>query len=200
MVEACEHPGRAVCNFCSRRPLRCRLQPRRDRCPKTGTGTARRRDRRDGRARPGDHASSTKPTIGISGPEQIEDAIETLDAQTESRPPLVSGIGGTRCRSLPAGDLFERIRTGFVLDDVDHADGRARSALVRQASRVSRPHLQARRALPATTSSTRSKRARCRSSSRCCRSSRARSIPSPIRGRAPPACGSSFPAPAAATA
>src|SRR5262245_18842465 len=33
--------------------------------------------------------------IGVSGPEQIEEAIETLDAQTESSPPLVSGIGGT---------------------------------------------------------------------------------------------------------
>ena len=33
--------------------------------------------------------------IGVSGPEQIEEAIETLDAQTESRPPLVSGVSGT---------------------------------------------------------------------------------------------------------
>ena len=58
--------------------------------------------------------------IGISGPEQIEEAIETLDAQTESRPPLVSGIGGTVAESS-AGDLFQRIRSGFVLDDVEHA-------------------------------------------------------------------------------
>jgi membrane-bound lytic murein transglycosylase D len=58
--------------------------------------------------------------IGVAGPEQIEKAIETLDAQTESRPPLVSGAGGTT--TTPAvGDLFERIRTGFVLEDVDHA-------------------------------------------------------------------------------
>src|SRR5688572_29211662 len=57
--------------------------------------------------------------IGVSGPEQIEDAIETLDAQTESRPPLVSGIGGTVAESS-AGDLFQRIRSGFVLDDVEH--------------------------------------------------------------------------------
>ena len=58
--------------------------------------------------------------IGVSGPEQIEDAIETLDAQTESSPPLVSGIGGT-VAAPSAGDLFERMRAGFVLDDVDHA-------------------------------------------------------------------------------
>jgi membrane-bound lytic murein transglycosylase D len=57
--------------------------------------------------------------IGVSGPEQIEAAIETLDAQTESSPPLVSSSGGVS--GAPAvGDLFERIRTGFVIDDVDH--------------------------------------------------------------------------------
>ena len=58
--------------------------------------------------------------IGVSGPEQIEDAIETLDAQTESSPPLVSGITGTAA-APSSGDLFERIRSGFVLDDVEHA-------------------------------------------------------------------------------
>lgn len=58
--------------------------------------------------------------IGVSGPEQIEAAIETLDAQTESSPPLVSGIGGT-VAATSAGDLFERIRTGFMIEDVDHA-------------------------------------------------------------------------------
>jgi membrane-bound lytic murein transglycosylase D len=58
--------------------------------------------------------------IGVSGPEQIEDAIETLDAQTESRPPLVSGIGGVTA-APSAGDLFVRMRSGFVLDDVEHA-------------------------------------------------------------------------------
>jgi membrane-bound lytic murein transglycosylase D len=58
--------------------------------------------------------------IGVSGPEQIEAAIETLDAQTESSPPLVSGIGGT-VAAPSAGDLFERIRTGFAIDDVEHA-------------------------------------------------------------------------------
>jgi membrane-bound lytic murein transglycosylase D len=57
--------------------------------------------------------------IGVSGPEQIEDAIETLDAQTESRPALVSGIGGALAESS-AGDLFQRIRAGFVLQDVEH--------------------------------------------------------------------------------
>ena len=58
--------------------------------------------------------------IGVSVPEQIEEAIETLDAQTESSPPLVSGIGGT-VAAPSSGDLFERIRTGFLIEDVDHA-------------------------------------------------------------------------------
>jgi membrane-bound lytic murein transglycosylase D len=58
--------------------------------------------------------------IGVSGPEQIEEAIETLDA--ESRPPLVSGTVGGVGPTRTSGDLFERIRTGFVLDDVDHDD------------------------------------------------------------------------------
>src|SRR5690606_36350434 len=48
--------------------------------------------------------------IGTSGPEQIEDAIETLDAQTESDPPLVCALGVTSPPSLPApSDLFERV-------------------------------------------------------------------------------------------
>jgi membrane-bound lytic murein transglycosylase D len=58
--------------------------------------------------------------IGTSGPEQIEDAFATLDAQTESQPPLVSGIGGVSTVAT-AGDLFDRIRAGFTLADIDHA-------------------------------------------------------------------------------
>jgi membrane-bound lytic murein transglycosylase D len=58
--------------------------------------------------------------IGVSGPEQIEEAIETLDAQTESSPPLVSSSAGV-ATSPAVGDLFERIRSGFVIEDVDHA-------------------------------------------------------------------------------
>lgn len=59
--------------------------------------------------------------IGTSGPEQIEDAIETLDAQTESDPPLVRALGVTSPPSLPApSDLFERVRDGFAFRDVDH--------------------------------------------------------------------------------
>ncbi len=60
--------------------------------------------------------------IGVFGPEQIEDAIETLDARTESLPPLVSGTTDGAVAAAPAvGDLFERMRSGFVLLDVDHA-------------------------------------------------------------------------------
>lgn len=57
--------------------------------------------------------------IGMAGPEQIEEAIETLDAQTESRAPLVSEIGAAGATAV-AGDLFERIRNGFTMSDVDH--------------------------------------------------------------------------------
>jgi membrane-bound lytic murein transglycosylase D len=57
--------------------------------------------------------------VAASGPEQIEDAIETLDAQTESSPRLVGELGAVG--GAPGeGDLFERIRTGFTLTDVDH--------------------------------------------------------------------------------
>jgi len=57
--------------------------------------------------------------IGVSGPAQIEEAIETLDAQTEASPPLVSSSGGVSA-SPATGDLFERIRSGFVIEDVEH--------------------------------------------------------------------------------
>jgi membrane-bound lytic murein transglycosylase D len=57
--------------------------------------------------------------IGIQGPDQIEEAIDALDAQTESEPRLVGELG-TVTRADGAGDLFEVIRTGFTLSDVDH--------------------------------------------------------------------------------
>ena len=58
--------------------------------------------------------------IGTSGPAQIEAAIEALDAQTEGQRPLVSEFtpGSSPAATAPS-DLFERIRTGFVIDDVD---------------------------------------------------------------------------------
>ncbi len=58
--------------------------------------------------------------IGISGPEQIEDAIETLDDQSESESPLVRELGVAPAPASAPGDLFERIRQGFTLRDVDH--------------------------------------------------------------------------------
>ncbi len=58
--------------------------------------------------------------IGTSGPDQVEDAIETLDQQTESDPPLVRELAGAP-PSLPVpSDLFDRIRDGFLLSDVEH--------------------------------------------------------------------------------
>jgi membrane-bound lytic murein transglycosylase D len=57
--------------------------------------------------------------VAASGPEQIEDAIETLDAQTESSPRLVGELGAVG--GAPGdSDLFERMRAGFTLTDVDH--------------------------------------------------------------------------------
>jgi len=58
--------------------------------------------------------------IGTSGPDQIEDAIETLDAQTEGRPALVSSLDSNPAAVAAGADVFERIRQGFVLTDVDH--------------------------------------------------------------------------------
>jgi membrane-bound lytic murein transglycosylase D len=56
--------------------------------------------------------------IGVSGPEQIEEAIETLDAQSGHR--LVRELGADGAPRPAAGDLFERIRKGYSLSDVDH--------------------------------------------------------------------------------
>jgi len=58
--------------------------------------------------------------VGVAGPEQIEDAIETLDEQTRSRPNLVGELGAIGARDADPDDLFERIRRGFALADVDH--------------------------------------------------------------------------------
>ena len=56
--------------------------------------------------------------IGTSGPAQIEAAIEALDAQ--GKRPLVRGVEpGSSTNANAGGDLFERIRTGFTLEDVD---------------------------------------------------------------------------------
>lgn len=57
--------------------------------------------------------------IGVSGPEQIEEAIEALDAQ--SGPKLVGQIGADGAPLPTGGDLFERIRKGYSIADVDHA-------------------------------------------------------------------------------
>jgi membrane-bound lytic murein transglycosylase D len=56
--------------------------------------------------------------IGVSGPEQIEEAIEALDAQ--SGPKLVGQIGADGAPLPEGGDLFERIRKGYSIADVDH--------------------------------------------------------------------------------
>lgn len=66
------------------------------------------------------HAKLDEASIGVLGPEQIEDAIEALDARTEWERPLVSELGDGETDQAP-DDLFDRIRAGFSLTDVDHA-------------------------------------------------------------------------------
>lgn len=58
--------------------------------------------------------------IGMEGPDQVEDAIETLDARTENQPALVRLLGANPPSLPDHDDLFERIRSGFALQDVDH--------------------------------------------------------------------------------
>lgn len=60
--------------------------------------------------------------IGTLGPDQVEDAIQALDEQTRDRPALVSDLGSPVDARSAETDIFERIRTGFTLIDVDHAD------------------------------------------------------------------------------
>jgi membrane-bound lytic murein transglycosylase D len=68
----------------------------------------------------GDVSNIDEADIGSSGPDQIEDAIETLDAQTEGRPALVSELHVQTEAISSDSDVFERIRIGFAIPDVDH--------------------------------------------------------------------------------
>lgn len=73
-------------------------------------------------------AASEEPTepnkvdeadIGIAGPSQIEDAIEALDSEAGGQS-LVTTLGaGGAASGTAADDLFERIRSGFTLTDID---------------------------------------------------------------------------------
>ena len=58
--------------------------------------------------------------IGTSGPEQIEAAIEALDAQTRTGRPLVTASGASNAPGDGNMDLMDRMRAGFDLRDVDH--------------------------------------------------------------------------------
>lgn len=58
--------------------------------------------------------------IGTLGPAQVEDAIETLDAQTEAQPALVSDLASPVNGRAAGANIFDRIRSGFILTDVDH--------------------------------------------------------------------------------
>jgi membrane-bound lytic murein transglycosylase D len=75
-----------------------------------------------------DDAEAAAPTkvdeadIGIAGPAQIEDAIEALDARSEGQS-LVSELGSAAAPpAVFPSDLFDRIRNGFVLTDIDRAE------------------------------------------------------------------------------
>jgi membrane-bound lytic murein transglycosylase D len=59
--------------------------------------------------------------IGVAGPSQIEDAIEALDAQADGQS-LVREVGAGDSNDNDPADLFERIRTGFQLQDMDRAE------------------------------------------------------------------------------
>jgi membrane-bound lytic murein transglycosylase D len=60
--------------------------------------------------------------IGIAGPSQIEDAIEALDAQAGDQTLIRElGHGATQAEGAP-GDLFQRIRAGFQLADLDRSE------------------------------------------------------------------------------
>ena len=127
-----EHPGRAVCNFCSRRHHHCRLQP--DTRPFPKKPKTQLVDEETVETVELDPAVTKldEAQIGTAGPEQIENAIETLDAQTVWQ--TAAGQRTRRARrGRPAavGDLFDRMRAGFELDDVEHAAS-TRAALVRQ--------------------------------------------------------------------
>ena len=200
MVEAWSTRAGLYAIFAAAALVRCRLQPCRDRSPEEQEAQEQ-LDEETVETVELDPAISKldEADIGISGPEQIEEAIETLDAQTESRPPLVSGIGGTRRRAVRPATCSSASAPASCSTTSSTPPSSAKCAGSPSTPTISIAPSSAASAT-CTTSSTRSKRARCRSSSRCCRSSKARSIPSRIRGRAPPACGSSFPAPAAATA
>lgn len=63
-------------------------------------------------------AKLDEAAIGVSGPEQIEEAIEALDAQDSPR--LVRELGPDGAPLPESGDLFERIRKGYTISDVDH--------------------------------------------------------------------------------
>lgn len=58
--------------------------------------------------------------IGVSGPEQIEEAIEALDNQNGNGPRLVRELGQDGAPLPEGGDLFERIRKGYTISDIDH--------------------------------------------------------------------------------
>ena len=58
--------------------------------------------------------------IGTYGPKQVEEAIETLDSRTQSDSPLVRELGGIPPTLATPADLFDRIRAGFGMTDVNH--------------------------------------------------------------------------------
>ena len=121
----------------------------------------------------------------------------SAQAAERRRPPLSAAEQPTQVAGLtPAqyADLFDRMRAGFKLDDdAERAAIDQQLRLVRLESRLPASAPSAAPSCTCTTSSPSSKRAACRSRSRCCRWSKAPSSRTPTRARAPRACGSSFP-------
>src|SRR5690606_15913489 len=131
-------------------------------------------------------------------PTQIEEAIETLDAQTESDPPLVRQLGATP-PTLPApSDLFERIRDGFALEDVDDPSiDKEQSWFARHAAYLDRTFKRGERYLYHIVNEIEARDMPMELALLPVVESAL--TPSPIRALERPACGSSFRAPVAAT-
>ena len=69
--------------------------------------------------KPGEPTRVDEADIGVAGPTQIEDAIDALDAKADGESLVTTlGAGGVQA-GRSDGDLFARMRTGFLLTDID---------------------------------------------------------------------------------
>ena len=124
MVDASDaHAAGLYAIFAAAALIHCRLQPLLATAPERRRMPQRRDDEMRSKTVELDPAITKldEADIGVSGPEQIEEAIETLDAQTESRPPLVSELGRTARRCPTAATCSSASAAASRSSDVDHA-------------------------------------------------------------------------------